>query len=377
MPAEPTPTAPPEAEGKAPAGKAEEHGPIHLEAPQVTTCLPGGPGRGDGAADKAAVLVSCRLRNGDAEERDGVLTATLRDTGQVVERRFRLDPEGHNQAALPELTVMFPYLWEPLRGGPEDAPRALYSLDLEVSVHGVLSDRRRVRFGIRDVGIVDVGTPPEEGEEGEGDDDTEPSGEDGGSGAGGRPGLAVNGRPLELEKGAGVATWSGPGDAAGEGPHRYHRAVADLADRGVTLLRLPWGDTDERDALLDACDEHGLPVAAALWPDPGADAAAAEADSDLEPHERLVEAREALRRLRNHPSLVLWLGSLEGPPPESLDHCLRCYVTGSDAEGDPCRFAGQSPCGHEGVLDGNRPYRPHPGGLLPPASGGGEPEAAG
>jgi hypothetical protein len=305
-------------------------GPLRLRHPHVVTYVLGPDGR---VGDKASVLIAAEIDNPGAEERHARLSAHLVDTGQVVERSVVLPPGGRGPVALPDLAVMFPHLWWPAGMGG-DGPRSLYTVDLQLTVEGVLSDRRRVRFGIREIGwrrrdLTD--------------------------GAGGV--LSVNGRDVFLRGG----TWSGV-DALLRRRHRTPRRYRDElrlhAEAGINLLRLPAAAAAESDAFFDACDEHGLLVMHDFWRTAEFDGPYPDGWADR----FLRSARDTVRRLRNHPSLALWCGGdrvetagLTGAR-EVVDRCLRCHVEGRDREGRPCRFTGSSPCTGAGVLDGTRPY---------------------
>ncbi len=305
-------------------------GPLRLHDPHVVTYVLGPGGE---VGDKASVLITAEVENPGSEERYGLLTAHLEDTGQEVERSVALAPGERNSVALPDLSVMFPHLWWP-NGMGAPGPRSLYTVDLQLSIEGVLSDRRRVRFGIREIGsrTVELDDGP------------------------GRV-LTVNGRDVFLRGG----TWTGT-DALLRSRHRTPRRYRDElrlhAEAGLDFLRVPGATAAEGAAFYAACDEWGLLVMQDFWRTAEFDGPYPDGWSDL----FLRCARDTVRRLRNHPSLALWCGgdrvSAEGltGPREIVDRCLRCHVEGRERDGRPCRFTGRSPCTGAGVLDGTRPY---------------------
>lgn len=77
-----------------------------------------------------------------------------------------------------------------------------------------------------------------------------------------------------------------------------------LVDLNCNMVRCWGGNVYEPDAFFDLCDEHGVMVwqdfalACAIYPD------------EIIPAVR-AEAEEVVKRLRNHPSLVLWCGNNE------------------------------------------------------------------
>lgn len=89
-------------------------------------------------------------------------------------------------------------------------------------------------------------------------------------------------------------------------PERYRRWVALAAEGNQNMLRVWGGGVYEADAFYDACDALGVLVwqdfmfACASYPTHASFLASVAA-----------EARQAVRRLRRHPSLVLWCGNNE------------------------------------------------------------------
>lgn len=303
-------------------------GPIRLNDPRVVTYVLGPEGE---VTDKATLMMGAEVHNASDEEASGMLTAHVVDTGRMVERALHLPPGERTQVALPDVDVTFPHLWWPSGMGDPGA-RSLYTVELLLNVNGVLSDLATVRFGIREVGTrLDEET-------------------------GGRV-LQVNGRDIFTH----AADWIGTDALLRQEyrtPGRYRDEVRLHAEAGVNLLRVWGGGIVEAEEFYAACDELGVMVIqdfprSGEYTGPYPDE-----------HEGvfMASARDCLKRLRNHPSLVLWSGGNEVPEEnleswqETVDHCLRCHVTGRDREGDPCRFTGASPCDAEGVLDGTRPY---------------------
>ncbi|CAH0014311.1 unnamed protein product [Clonostachys rhizophaga] len=87
---------------------------------------------------------------------------------------------------------------------------------------------------------------------------------------------------------------------------RFRDWVKLLADSNQTMLRIWGGGVYEHDALLDACDELGV----IIWHDfQFACGNYPVYDSYLNNFE--LEARQQIRRLRTHPSVVIWAGNNE------------------------------------------------------------------
>ncbi|MFC7327420.1 glycoside hydrolase family 2 protein [Marinactinospora rubrisoli] len=115
--------------------------------------------------------------------------------------------------------------------------------------------------------------------------------------------IRVNGAPV-LVRGA---NWI-PDDCfpSRVGRDRYRERVGQATGAGINLLRVWGGGVYESDDFYDVCDERGVLVwqdflfACAAYPEEPPIAGEVEA-----------EAREAVRRLMPHPSLVLWNGNNE------------------------------------------------------------------
>lgn len=87
---------------------------------------------------------------------------------------------------------------------------------------------------------------------------------------------------------------------------RYHEWIELMAESNQVMLRIWGGGAYEHDALLDACDELGVMV----WHDfQFACGSYPTYDSYLNNFE--VEARQQIRRLRTHSSVVIWAGNNE------------------------------------------------------------------
>ena len=111
----------------------------------------------------------------------------------------------------------------------------------------------------------------------------------------------------------------------------YERGIRDLVESNSNMVRAWGGGIYESDEFYDLCDEYGIMV----WQDfvfacnmyPGS----AQIYADIR-----AEAEDNVRRLRNHPSLVLWCGNNEidvaWKPHDKRNSRFRKFYTEEEAE---------------------------------------------
>ena len=89
-------------------------------------------------------------------------------------------------------------------------------------------------------------------------------------------------------------------------PEQYERTILDAVNANMNMLRIWGGGFYENKIFYDLCDEHGIMVwqdfmfACSLYP----------AEGELMENIR-QEAIDNVKRLRNHPSIVIWCGNNE------------------------------------------------------------------
>jgi beta-mannosidase len=174
------------------------------------------------------------------------------------------------------IDVAEPERWWPSGYGEQP----LYTLSIEAVADGAICDSLTARIGLRAVELVR--TPDDVGE---------------------RFCFRVNGVDVFAKGANWIPDDSFPGRST---RGRLHRQLAMARECGMNMVRVWGGGLYESEEFYDICDELGLmvwqdfPYACALYPEDDAFVAAATA-----------EARAAVRRLRNHASLVLWCGNNE------------------------------------------------------------------
>ena len=142
--------------------------------------------------------------------------------------------------------------------------------------------------------------------------------------------------------------WGYPEHLLNYRSREYDIAVAYHAQMNFTMIRNWVGMTDSR-FFYEACDRHGIMIWQDFWlanpcdgPDP------------KDPMMFNEVATEYVRRIRNHPSIALYVGRNEGYPPKEIDD----YLAGLVAREHPGLYY-ISHSGTDGVSGGG-PYRALP-----------------
>jgi exo-1,4-beta-D-glucosaminidase len=255
-----------------------ESGPLRVRHPQVVTELL------DAKASVAKLSVRAEVENANDVALDVQLRARIGE--HRITRTLHFAPHERRVVhfwgeELPPLLLQSPRLWWPYRMGPQN----LYTLELDASVGGVLSDRSELRFGIQQ--MTSELTPK------------------------GHRLFKINGQPL-LIRGAG---WTSDMLLR---PKSRARLVAELRyvrEIGLNTIRLE--GKFESDLLYELTDELGILVMAGFsccdqwerWD-----------DWEAEDHEvALLSIRDVMLRLRGHPSVLAWLNASDRPPPPEIE----------------------------------------------------------
>ena len=264
----------------------------------------------------AELTVATGLRNLAAHPVTGTLRGRI---GAVAfSRPVTLAP--HDSAlvrftpdSFPQLRFANPRLWWPAElgtGAPE-----LYDLTLEFATGGRVSDSQRLRFGIRE--ITSAATPQ-----------------------GGRL-FRVNGRRILIRGGG----WA-PDLFFRPQPERQDAQLRYALDMHLNTIRLE--GNYENDRFWQQTDSLGLLVMTG-W----VCCSAWEEWAKWGPEQHAVAAaslRDQIRRLRGHPSALVWLNGSDGPPPADVE---RMYLaieqqeawpnpTISSASAEPTEVSGAS-----------------------------------
>jgi exo-1,4-beta-D-glucosaminidase len=233
------------------------------------------------ALSSAAVTVSVEVRN----EEDRALTGEL--AGEIESIRFSqpmtLQPREKRVVTFspdrfPQLQIARPRVWWPVGlGNPE-----LYSATLTFRSGGAVSDAQSLHFGIREA-------TTRLNEEGWRE-------------------YWINGRRVLIRGGA----WMTSDMMLRLTPRRYEALVRYAKEANLNMLRSEGFSIRETDEFYDLCDRYGIMVTQQIF-------------GRSIPDEPLAVAcvKDMMLRIRNHPSLVHFLGHDETFPTESLDKAYR------------------------------------------------------
>jgi exo-1,4-beta-D-glucosaminidase len=235
------------------------------------------------ASGNAQLTVTALLKNGSKDAVKGTLKGTIDkvEFSQDVElapgenKDVTFEPEKFSQ-----LNLTAPRLWWPVQMGKPE----LYSLKMEFVANGKTSDHTETKFGIREV--------TSELNENQ------------------RRVFSINGKKILIRGGG----WS-PDMMLRENSQRLGDEFRYVRDMGLNTIRLE--GKLETDEFFERADREGVLVMAgwcccdhwehwAKWKPQDFDIAKA-------------SLQDQMYRLRNHPSVVMWLNGSDNPPPPDVE----------------------------------------------------------
>jgi exo-1,4-beta-D-glucosaminidase len=235
------------------------------------------------ANDKAHLTVTALLKNAAPH----LVKGTLK--GQIEKTEFSQEVElgpgeskdvSFTSEQFPQLNIDHPRLWWPAQMGKPER----YSLSLEFSLDGKISDRAETKFGIREVKSEVLSAN--------------------------RRLFSINGKNVLIRGGG----WS-PDMMLREDPQRLRDEFRYVQDMGLNTVRLE-GKLETRE-LFDLADERGILLIAGWcccdhwehWP-------------NWKPQDFAIaeqSLRDQIYRLRGHPSLLAWMNGSDNPPPPDVE----------------------------------------------------------
>ena len=256
---------------------------------------------------RAEVTVEATLRNLSDSPSDAQWEFSIGEFGLKGSERLEA---GESRKVSRKIIIDNPRLWWPNGYGEQN----LYPVHMEVLTGGVLSDAKDFKTGLRQNTY---------------------------STSSGFLTVWVNGRRFSGRGG----NWGFSEFNLRYREKEYDTAVRLHKEQNFTMIRNWVGQTMD-DEFYEACDRYGIMVWQDFWlanpldgPDPY--------DEDM----FMDNLDDLLFRIRNHPSIVLYVGRNEGVPPASLDAKFRNSITAIH----PDIF--YAPDSSHGILGGNGNYR--------------------
>ena len=201
--------------------------------------------------------------------------------GAAEAKVIKLTPANH-----PELHIQNPELWWPNGYGKQ----YLYDVKLSfVSNSGDVLDQDAFKSGIREMAYDDTNNILS---------------------------IYVNGRRLIARGG----NWGFSESNLEYRGREYDAAVKYHADMNFTMIRNWVGQTGD-DEFYEACDKYGIMVWQDFWL-----ANPVDGPNPYDPQMFLDNAEDMIRRIRNHPSIAIYVGRNEGNPPPVIDTMLRKII---------------------------------------------------
>lgn len=255
------------------------NGGVTIEDPFVTTDI----NLPDTTA--ADINIEVVLKNHLTKTVEGKLTGKYGDI--TFEKNITLNPSESkivklNPSTHAQLAFSNPKLWWPKGYGQPN----LYDVELTFESNGIVLDEDAFKSGVRQMTFDE-------------DDDI--------------LSLYVNGRRF-IGRGG---NWGFPESNLEYRGREYDIAVGLHADMNFTMIRNWVGQIGDNE-FYEACDRHGIMVWQDFWL-----ANPVDGPNPYNPKMFLDNAKDMIKRIRNHPSIAIYVGRNEGNPPPEIDNPLR------------------------------------------------------
>ncbi|MCR5017819.1 MAG: discoidin domain-containing protein [Bacteroidales bacterium] len=245
----------------------------------------------------AKVFASARLCNHGDEPVSGVLEVKFGEL--TMNKEVSLEAGGSELVAMEPAVLENPRLWWPNGYGKQE----LYPVEFTFTADGA-SDKVAFLSGVRQ---MTYSLEPYEPVSGNVFDEKNTNQ---------RLSLYVNGRRFIGFGG----NWGFPEENLEYKAREYDIAVGNHAQMNFTMIRDWVGMTDNK-AFYEACDKYGIMIWQDFWlanPWDGPNPANPERFNEV--------ATRYVRRIRNHPSVALYVGRNEGYPPEIIENHLETMI---------------------------------------------------
>ena len=276
-------------------------GSVDLRNPYIETRVPG-VRIPDGKQNPAFLTATFELKNVTGQPVKGIASAEV--DGQKLVQNITLQPGEDKLVTFKEIEIKNPLLWWP--NGVGNHP--LYPLKLSFTgADGTLLDSETIPVGIRETGhSFDSKMRTQV--------------------------FTINGQKIFIKGG----NWIASDALLRLSPERYEAEIRLHAGMNMNMIRVWGGGLTERPEFYDACDKYGLLVWQDLyisgdcngrWFDPAKKETQERRRAYPDNHSLFVNTViDQVKMLRNHPSLYLWCGGNEFPPPPDIDKRLKSEI---------------------------------------------------
>lgn len=297
----------------------EETGDIDIRDTQVITDLP------LPKTDYAYLTIRTFLVNTKKTSVNGILKGKIIDKSSnksVLTFSKRHQVKGNTEKEIiltvndiDDLKISNPKLWWPNGYGNPN----LYDIELTFSILGRISDKDITTFGVREVSTQTFEIGGSIGRE-----------------------FYVNGKKIHLYGGAWV-----PDMMLNRDRKRLEDELMLIKNGNHNIVRIWGGGVTPSNDFFEICDKLGLLVWSDFWITGDCQATWDKGSRDwpIEGDVFLSNVKDTVKRIRNHPSLLVWVGGNEGYPRQELYIGMRNAVV---------------------ELDGSRPFLPTSGATTPP-----------
>jgi mannosylglycoprotein endo-beta-mannosidase len=276
-------------------------GPVDIRDPFIKTRVPGIRIPGE-LQEPAYVTVSVELVNATDTIQKGELLMQFLQLNK--KQKVTLAPKSTTIVTLKEIKIDSPRLWWPNGTGSPSMYDAQLFFTLD---NGTVSDNESLSFGIRETSTYF-------------------------DKALGSRVFLVNGQKIFIKGG----NWIASDALLRLSREKYDQEVKMHAQMNMNMIRVWGGSITERPEFYDACDKYGILVWQDLWitgdvngswsDQKKADSQAVRRDYPNDHSLFIKSVIDQVKMLRNHPSLYLWCGGNEFPPPDDINKVLRDSV---------------------------------------------------
>ncbi len=287
---------------------------VCLRNPHIVTLVPGKRDPEARVQAPATVRATVEIDNPQPKPVHGTLEYNM--GGQKVSRAATLQPHTCTELALPDLVLKNPRLWWPHMYGEQ----ALYALTLRfVADNGRVLNDTTLQIGVREISHSwNEHTRSMQ--------------------------FAVNGQKVFIKGG----NWIISDAMLRFSPERYDAEIRFHRDMNLNLIRIWGGAIIERPEFYAACDKYGLLVFQDFWFSGDCNGRWVDPMKSEDqwtrrryPDDHSLSIRslaDMVKMIRNHPSLAIWCGGNEIPPPQDILHALQDSILPT-LDGTRCFFS--------------------------------------